>query len=113
MGGAPAAAGSLKCELGLHIVIESALPCDGTDPSITFGDVCVPITTETASGVIQNANLGGGTLPTSGPAVLNGVPGDCVNLQSGVTSGIEMRGTVGFLDSTLGDAFTSIRLDCQ
>jgi hypothetical protein len=113
MGGAPSAPGALKCELGVNIVFETSTPCDGTDVSISIGDTCVPLTTQTSAGVITSANLGAGTLPSGGPVVQTGTPADCATLANSVTTGIETVGFVGFHDTTLSDAATLIQFQCQ
>jgi hypothetical protein len=95
------------------MTIETALPCDDADVLVYLGDACIPITSETATGVLNNANLGGGTLPTSGLVTLNGSSVDCGSLQSGATAGLGMRGTIGFFDTSLADLFGLITLDCQ
>jgi hypothetical protein len=111
IGGAPSAPGGLQCNLGVSINLEDALPC-GTDPDPTVvGESCIPMTTQTATGVVNNANLLGQTL---GPTTVPGVPFDCAALDNSITSGAELSGIVNFFDNeTLGDLHVLLTVVCQ
>ena len=110
--GGTANAGSLKCNLGATITVETALPCDAADIIIDVGQTCIPITTGTASGSINNYNFGGGTKVT---AASTGVPTPgCVDLETSITTGTKLVGVVNFLDnSVLGDLDVTVSFTCE
>ena len=110
-GGSPGRPGALTCQVGLQFVIESFPPCDATDAILVFPQTCIPLTTETAHGVILDANeTPGATI--DGPVSL-GVPADCSMLASGVATGIKLTGQRAFFDSNLGDVGAPITIQLQ
>ena len=110
-GGTPEA-GSLKCNLGSAITVETALPCDGADIIIDVGQTCIPITTGTATGEINFYNFAAGTNST-GPVTGTPTPG-CVDLATSVTTDTQLVGVVNFLDnSVLGDLDVVVSFTCE
>lgn len=111
VGGTPTA-GSLTCNLSSAITVEAALPCDGLDVIIDVGSTCIPLTTATSTGSINNENNVGGTRIT--PAI-SGVPTPgCEDLATSITTGTKLVGIINFLDnSTLGDLDVTASFTCQ
>ena len=99
----------------LRIVIELDLPCDGVDPLITLGSACIPLTTGTATGIINDSNyVLGDTLPgifDNPPQTATGVPVDLAEPR--LTSGLELVGQLPFFDSTIGDLQLGLELVCR
>ncbi len=113
----PAPAGGLSCQLAFNLTVEpnpgNGMACDGADVQINVGDTCAPLTTESVSGIIHNANNGGGTLPTGGPFTGNGTEIPCATLASSSTAGLSAKGAAAFYASTIGDILAGLTLTCQ
>ncbi|MEE8549819.1 MAG: DUF4215 domain-containing protein [Gemmatimonadota bacterium] len=112
MVGDPSLAGGLNCLIpaNIFVVLPSGSPC--TDPpTISLGTVCIPATTETATGVVLQAN--DTPLDSIGPLSGTGVPTDCGDLASSVITGTTMVGQIAFFDSTLGDLTVTTVFACQ
>ncbi|MFQ5514596.1 MAG: hypothetical protein ACE5FG_09150 [Myxococcota bacterium] len=110
--------GSINCEVGVNINVESTPPpdpCGNGDILIAVGEQCVPMTSTTATSVINDSNFTGGqTIPPVGPpATKTGVPGDCVALATSTTTGIQLVGYANFFDSTIGDLQSTLSFICQ
>ncbi len=113
VGGAPSAAGGLQCNLSVNINVESAAPCGDGDVLIGVGTRCLPLTTETITSQIVDANNTPGKLfPPSG-FTNTGARADCPALATSTTTGIKLVGAVNFFDSALGDLTTTELLICQ
>ncbi|MFQ5513479.1 MAG: hypothetical protein ACE5FG_03510 [Myxococcota bacterium] len=115
--GPAARAGGLTCSVGVDINVERfALPdpCGNGDILIAVGDSCVPMTTEIATSVVNDANfMVGATLPTSTPpAVAQGEPGECLPLANTVSSRIRLVGFANFFDSRIGDLQSTLSFVC-
>ncbi len=113
----PAPAGGLSCQLAFNLTVEpnpgNGMACDGADVSINVGDTCAPLTTEAVSGIIHNANNGGGTLPSGGPFTGSGAEIPCATLASSSTAGLSAKGAAAFYGSTIGDILAGLTLTCQ
>jgi hypothetical protein len=113
--GDPAGAGGLFCNLGTQINVE--LPSDGDcgdTATIRLAPVCGGVTTETSSGVIENANnTPGTTIPATGLESVDGTRLTCAALTSHTITNLTLRGQLGFFDSTLGDIRTRNTFVCQ
>ncbi len=103
-------AGDLKCQLPTGINVETAVPCDGTDISISVGTVCIPLSTQASDNVLLNANDGTGSIS---PATLTGTGGNCLDLETSITAGIALVGQVDFFDTTIGDVKSQTNFICQ
>jgi hypothetical protein len=105
--GQPQPAGSVTCNLATNIVTELAAPCGDGDVLINVGDVCVPLTTGAASASFFRFN----NVPGDNRLfVSNGTP---ANSCTSTTSGMGLRGGVGFYGSTLGDLNVGTSLTCR
>jgi len=112
--GATGAKGSLTCDLSTSIAVETALPCDGADTLITIGSACIPLTTGTATGIIQDANyVAAATLPSGGAKTATGALIDPDTLLSTGTSGMTMVGQIAAYDSAIGDLEVEVEMICQ
>lgn len=111
--------GDFLCNTSAHIVLESSpgtgAPCDGTEVMVDIGDVCLPVSTQRASGSITDANLMGQTVPN--PSSYNdgtGVPASCDDVDLGSLSGLKGVGAMNFFGSDLGgDMSVALRFTCQ
>lgn len=108
VGGGASRASGFTCDLGVRITIENNLPCDGLDVRTVWGDVCIPLTTETAKGTLLDSNIGGP--PITGELV--GTPLSCPAMATDV-SGLVLGGNLSFFDTSLGDLEVPIRISCD
>ncbi len=114
IGGAPSPAGGLLCNMPVNIGVEADSPCGDGDVLIAVGTRCLPLTTQTVSTQITDANNSPGKLfPPGPPAVLTGVPGNCEDLATSITTGTRLVGALNFFDSTIGDLVTKEDMVCQ
>jgi hypothetical protein len=97
--------------MGTQINIEANRPCDGLDITIELAPKCVPVSTETASGIILDANADFGE--TVGGRPLTGASGSCIDIASGVVTGIILKGSAHFLDSNIGDLQVEIVVELK
>ena len=102
--------GDLKCQLPTGINVEALAPCDGTDITIAVGNVCIPLSTQSSDNALLTANNGTGMIS---PATLTGTGGNCLDLETSITGGIELVGQVDFFDTTIGDVKSQTRFTCQ
>jgi len=116
-GGPAGAAGELSCQLAFNLTVEgnpgNGIACDGADTTINVGPACAPLTTATSSGIIMNANNGGGTFPSGGPFSGTGSPANCTALQSSTLTGVKLVGSDIFYASTIGDIDAQISAKCN
>jgi hypothetical protein len=108
VGGGPAPAGALNCEVGVQVNIEPAPPCGEGIIVISLLPKCVPMSTETTMGIILNANNSPGT--SIGGRTLAGVPGNCNDIANGDVTGLTLTGPAHFLDSNIGDLQVEVTL---
>jgi hypothetical protein len=94
VGGAPAAAGGLLCNMPVNIDVETGAPCGDGDVLIAVGTRCLPLTTETVSTQITNANNTAAKLFPPVPAVQVGSSGTCSALATSVTTGVGLVGAL-------------------
>jgi len=139
VGGGPSRPGGLQCAVGVSIALDSSLEgpcgpqCSGganhlqgcaqatdcpggacvDDTLVVIGRRCIPVTTELASGVIINAANTASKELTAEPGARFGVPFLCDALASSATTGMQLVGTVNFLDTTIGDLAVAARFSCQ
>jgi hypothetical protein len=108
-------AGGLGCNLGVQINVE--LPSNGTcgdPPTIILPSLCGPITTQTSTGILTDANnTAAKTIPSGGVSTVNGSNISCATMASSTTTGMKVVGALGFFDSTLGDIFARLTFTCQ
>jgi hypothetical protein len=110
----PSAPGDLQCSLGARPTVEAAAPCDGTDVVLATPDVCIPISTQRATGTVINANFGANTLPlTPGANDLTGTTLSCPALDAGPTAGMQLVGTFSIFGSAFGDIAAGVTAVCQ
>ncbi len=83
------------------------------DTLVVIGRQCIPVTTEMASGVIINAANTASKELAAEPGARFGVPFLCADLASSATTGMQLVGTVNFLDTTIGDQAVAARFTCQ
>jgi hypothetical protein len=114
--GGASTAGDLKCQLAFNLTVESipgnGQPCDGADVTINIGDTCAPLSTQSASAVLNNANATGGQFPPGGFSD-TGTPFSCADLRTSDTSGVKLTGSAQFYASTIGDINTQLTVLCQ
>jgi len=136
--GAPSDPGDLQCNLGLKIVLEMAAPCDGADIVRSAGNVCIPLSTEQATGAIVHSNLNSCSqcvagwcdgiipctsnsdcpttcmVPTS-PLVNDqtGTPVSCAALDAGNPSGWAGVGAASLFGRFAGDMSVALKATCQ
>jgi hypothetical protein len=87
--------------MDMEITIESGAPCGDGDVGSSLGSRCIPLTTETISSQIHNAD------PDPGPGVDFPVPPasdtgnaiDCLDLAAGITTDLTLVGTLNFFES--------------
>ncbi len=139
LGGVPSRPGALQCNVGVSIVVESntdapcGQQCNGgvnhgqscvndvfcpggvceDDTLMVMDRRCIPITTETASGLIVDTNNTSPKEIETGHGASVGVPTLCDDLATSMTTGMELVGVVNFLDSNLGDLAIAARFSCQ
>ena len=116
-GGPAGAAGELSCQLAFNLTVEpnpgNGTACDGADTSINVGPACAPLTTASSSGIINNANNGGGTFPAGGPFSDTGAAANCTALPSSTLTGVRLVGSSVFYGSTIGDIDAQIGAKCN
>ncbi len=103
-------AGDIKCQLPTAINVEALAPCDGTDIIIAVGTVCIPLSTQSSDNALLTANNGTGVISL---ATLTGTGGNCLDLETSITAGIVLVGSVDFFDTAIGDVKAQTRFTCQ
>jgi len=107
--------GGLTCNLGIQINVE--LPSNGAcgdTATIRLPQICGGLTTETASGVLRDANnTANKTIPRFPPFLSDGAAISCTNFAAGNLTGLKLVGQLSFFDSTLGDIQSSNAFACQ
>ncbi len=114
--GDPAVAGGLRCDVGVGVTVEFALPCGDGDVRFDVGEFCVPFTTELTTGIIIAAdNDPNAMLPAFlGGNQVFGEPFDCTSMQSGVLTGGVLAAAANTFDVTLaGDIAFLFLLGCE
>jgi hypothetical protein len=123
-GGAASRPGGINLQVPAQIIVETGPPC-GTGPVLlTLAPQCIPLTTETTTGVLTNANNNfncpGGEpgpgctqIPPTGRLTQTGAPVTCEQLSSGVVTGMNLVGNISFFDSTIGDLETELNWVCK
>ncbi len=106
VGGSPSPAGAMACNMGMRVRVEDQLPCDGLDVQFTR-DLCVPLTTETASSVLHDADLMGATI-TTGP--IEGQHLACADIAASDTKDLVLAGSFAMLDTSEGDLEIALKL---
>lgn len=103
--------GGLLINLGARLEVEPQLPCGDGDATISLPPVCIPLTTESTTGVLLQAN----NSPTGkiGPVADTGAALSCADLAAGRTAGMQLVGNISVFDSTLGDLEIEIDWACQ
>lgn len=113
--GAASSPGGLGCNLGVQINVE--LPSNGVcgDPvTIVLPPLCAGVTTETSTGILQDANnTAAKTIPAGGVSTVSGTAISCTTLSSSTMTNMKVVGALGFFDTTLGDIFARLNLTCQ
>lgn len=106
--------GGLRCEVGMRVRVEAALPCDGTDVLIDIGERCVPITTENAQALLGDQDLVPGKVLPAGFDLIGGTARTCDALRSSGASGMILVSTINEFDLPLvGDVYLLLGLGCQ
>lgn len=123
-GGAPSRPSALNLQVPAQIIVETGPPCGTGAKLLTLAPQCIPLTTETATGVLTNANNnfsctngepgpGCAQIPSSGRLVLKGAPVTCEQVRAGNVSGMNIVGNISFFDSTIGDIETQLDWTCK
>lgn len=128
-GGNPSRPGALNLQVAAQIIVQTAPPCGQGGVLLRLPPQCVPLTTETASGILINANnvtdparcvIPGPScnqIPNRGERgeklVVTGKPVSCEQLRSQGMSGVNLVGNISFFDSTLGDLETQLDWFCE
>lgn len=121
-GGAASRAGAVNFQVAAQIIVEVGPPCDQGAVLLTLAPQCIPLTTETSSGVLTNANNnrncpndepgpGCAQIPDQGKLVRTGVPVPCSSLPD--VSEMNIVGNISFFDSTIGDIETVLDWTCR
>lgn len=112
--GGTSVAGGLRCDLGVHLRVESALPCDGADVLLDVGERCLPFTTEGAQASLTDQDhVAGDDLP-HGTDELGGAALSCDTLRSAGTSGLLTVSAANAFDVRLaGDVYLIVGLACE
>ncbi len=114
MVGPPSDPGDLKCQVRIEFDVELAPPCGDGDILIALGSVCISLSTESVENVILNANDGDpNEVHMIGPFMLEGLPGDCLDLENSMTAGMAIVGQLDFFDTTIGDIKAQTFFNCQ
>jgi len=113
--GGASSAGGLGCNLGVQIDVE--LPSDGDcldADTIKLPALCGPVTTQTSTGILRDANnTAAKTIPSGGVSTASGTNISCATLFASTTTNMKVVGALGFFDSTLGDIFARLTFTCQ
>lgn len=106
--------GGLRCNLGLRLRVEAALPCDGADVLLDLGDRCLPLTTESAqASLVDQDHVPGRQLP-NGSDVIAGQALGCDALHAGSASGLVLVSAANAFDVPLaGDVYVLFALGCE
>jgi len=112
VGGNASRPGGFLANFGVQINVEGSLPCDGTDVTIALPPVCIPLVSESSTGLLVNAppNPPGYQI---GPKTGMGEPVSCEQLETGSPSGLAVVSNISFFDSALGDLEAAIDFTCQ
>jgi hypothetical protein len=109
-------AGDLACQLAFNLTVESipgnGMACDGADVTINVGDTCAPLSTQSATAILNNGNNGGAMFPPGGFAA-SGTPVGCAAFATSDTSAGALVGSAMFYASTIGDINTQLTVNCQ
>jgi hypothetical protein len=108
-------AGAMQCQLGSDLVVESAAPCNGTDTTIDVGQTCIPVSTQRASSIVNDANFNPGSTVPPPPNVNDqlGVSIPCATVDASTVTGLRGVGAVNFFGSALGDLAVGLKATCQ
>jgi hypothetical protein len=125
-GGNPSRPGAMNFQVASQIIVEAAPPCGEGGVLLRLPPQCIPLTTETATGILVNANdvrSCPANQPTCNQIPNRGVVGEklvrvgrpvtCSQLQSQGMSGVNLAGNISFFDSTLGDLETQLDWFCE
>lgn len=107
--------GEVQCNLGSTLVVETGSPCGNGDVLIEVGTTCIPVTTQRATSLINDANFTPGGKVPADPNVndLMGTALSCETLDGGTLTGLSGVGAVNFFGSALGDLAVGLRATCQ
>jgi hypothetical protein len=109
--GAPSAAGTLACEIGLGVRIEGDPICDGSQVLVRFREPpCAPFTSSTSTNIVLKSNE---DIWDQGPYSETGSNGTCDAFDQDVMTGYELVSVLAFLDTTIGDVMFRFTADCQ
>jgi len=110
-GGGPSREGGVRCEIGVAVDIEAALPCDGTDVQFAIGTRCIPFTTETSFAILRDQDADPGDV--LGSESYQGLPLSCPDLSQG-TSGMYIGAVFNTFDvPAVGDVHLLFSLGCE
>lgn len=111
IGGESGPAGALLLNVGVQLDVEPALPCGDGDATISLPPTCIPLTTQTAEGVLLQANNNPDT--QIGPVSNTGAALDCTELENGRVTDMGLVGVMSFFDSSIGDLEIELDWVCQ
>jgi cysteine-rich repeat protein len=111
--GKSSGAGGLQCNLGVTINVEIDAPCGDGDVLIAMGTNCIPLTTETVTAQVHNANNVPGWDAPQPPFTASGNAISCSTLVTSTTTGVTLVGAAHFFDTTLGDLQPQTVFTCQ
>jgi hypothetical protein len=113
VGGTTSPPGTLQCNLGLRLDVETTAPPCGDDIFIGVGERCIAISTNISTGGVNDGNASGITIPAAGAYDFLGSTPGCGTLAAGSATGLSMVGVINFLDSTIGDLSVGITMACE
>jgi hypothetical protein len=112
--GPAARPGELQCLLGAKLIVVAADAADcSAPPLISVGPSCVPLTTGTSSGIIDNANFTTMSVPADGPVTNTGAPIECSALRADTLADLKIRGVIAILGSSPSDIVAEIFASCR
>lgn len=109
-GETPSSPGAFLMRVGARLEVEPGLPCGDGDAFIILPPICIPLTTEQASGVLLQAN---NLDQQFGPFGDSGGRLTCEDLAANSVTGMNLVGHISFFDSTLGDLEIALDWVCQ
>ncbi|MEW6270233.1 MAG: hypothetical protein AB1689_13160 [Thermodesulfobacteriota bacterium] len=108
------APGGLRCELGMRLRVEAALPCDGADVLLDVGERCLPVTTAGASASLADQDHVAGRMLPGGSDEIGGQALACEVLRTAGASGVVLVSAANAFDVPLaGDVYLLLALGCE
>jgi hypothetical protein len=109
LGGTPAAAGALSCQVAVELLVEMFPPCGDGDGYLHLGTQCMQLTSEETAVTLLETNVG-----TIGPISTEGVAKQCVPLGIVGARDLALTGAVNTIHGNLDrDVADVLDLVCE